>query len=111
MNIPESSIRPFEPLGVPALRNYLSYEDLVRRITNMMLNVNGASTRSVANSMEVLASMHGVRHPECTYYPDGYIEPGECGEVRPLYILRFMVRGSYRTIRMSPPMRIRKGTL
>ena len=108
MKVPESSIQPFEPLGVPALCPHLSYEGLVRRITNMMLNVNGASTQSVANSIEVIARMHGVRHPECKYYPDGYIEPDEIGEARPLYVLRYMVRGSYRTIRMSPPVRIRR---
>ena len=107
MKIPESSILPFEPLGVPAICGFLSYEGLVQRVTNLVLNVHGASTQSVENSIEVLAGMHGVRHPKCTFYPDGYIEPGECGEVRPLYVLRYMVKGSYRTIRMSPPVRIK----
>ena len=108
MKIPESSIQPFEPLGVPALCTYLPYEGLLNRVTNLTLNLQGVSHHSVANSIEVLARMHGVRHPECKYYPDGYIEPGECGEVRPLYVLRYMVKGSYRTIRMSPPVRIRR---
>ena len=108
MLIPESSIRPFEPLGLPILDQFLSYDGLEFRIRNLISNIHGASIENTIIGIENLARNHGLHNPECSFYKDRDISPGETGEFRQFYTLRFTRNEVFRTIRTTVPMRIRR---